>query len=225
VKRLVIAITIAAAAVLPAQAQLGNLGGMLGGGAKSSGGDISAMVGEFVKDNALIRDAVSYSLMQIVAALGDKQQIAVVKARSDSLAKTTDAKEIGSIQGQLITEQSVIAQQLLESKEARARIEKLSPAMQAKVGQSILAVGVASLRIPGMMDKGKRVMEGVGSNPMNISKVAPVKDGIGMFADSAPKIAKIASTGYELMKAVKVDPGKPTLEAKLEPNKEVAFPE
>lgn len=224
-KRVIIVLALAGAAALPAYAQFGGLGGMLGGAKTGSGGgDVGAMAGEFVKDNEVIREAVSYSLAQIVAALGDKDQIAIIKTRTESLAKTTDAKEAGSIQGQLITEQGAVAQMLLESADGRARMEKLSPEMQIKVSKSILAVGVASLRIPGMLDKGKRVIEGVGMNPLNIAKAAPVKDGLSMFADNAPKIAKIAASGFKLMQDVKVQAPKPTAETKLEASKDVTFP-
>lgn len=84
-----------------ANAQFGGLGGMMGG-SKTSGGDVGAMAEEFNRDASAINEVVTYSLIQIVAALGDKQQIAAVKAVNDNLSKTTDPKEKGSIQGTAI---------------------------------------------------------------------------------------------------------------------------
>lgn len=210
-----------------ANAQFGNLvGGLLGGAATvGAGGDVSVMVEEFNRDANNINEAVTYSLIQIVAALGDKKQIAEVKAVSDSLAKTTDPKEKGSIQGTAIKEQSAVAGELMKSQEAKEKIEKMSPEMRNKVSKSIFSVGVASLQIPIAMARGKQIVESIGSNPMNIMKVLPVKNGLMIFADVAPKLPTIATTGYQLMRDVKVDPGNASKESKLVADKEPVFPE
>lgn len=220
-KSKVLALFLALGLVTASHAQFGSLGGMMGGG--KSGGDVGPMIEEFNKDSALINQAVSSSLMQIIAALGDKTQIATVKAISENLGKTTDSKEQGSIRGTAIKEQSVVAQELLKSADAKEKMEKLAPEMQKKVAQSIFQVGIAALRLPGMADKGKKILEGVGSNPMNLGKIGPVKDGLSMFADAAPKLPTIVSTGFKLMRDVNVNPGNPAVDSKLEAV-EVTFP-
>jgi hypothetical protein len=207
-----------------ANAQFGSLGGLLGG-STSGGGDVGAMTDEFNRDASAINEVVTYSLIQIVAALGDKQQIAAVKAVNDNLKKATDPKEKGSIQGTAIKEQATIAEELLKSDQAKAKVEKMSPAMQQKVAKSIFAVGVASLRIPGLIDKGSKIIQGVGSNPMNIIKVLPVKDGLEIFASALPKMPIILSTGLKLMRDVKVDPGNPAADSKMEADKNPTIPE
>ena len=222
-KSKVLALLLVLGSVTAAHAQFGSLGGLTGS-SKSSGSDVGPMIEEFNKDSTLINQAVSASLFQIVAALGSKEQIAKVKTVSDSLSKTTDAKEQGSIRGTAIKEQSAVAQELLKSDEAKAKVEKLTPEMQQKVGKSIFAVGIAALRIPGLTEKGKKILEGVGSNPMNLGKVGPIKDGLSMFADAGPKLPMIVSTGLKLMRDVKVDPGNPAADSKLEAI-EVTFPE
>ncbi len=224
-KNKIIALLIALGAVSSANAQFGGLGGMLGGGKSSGGGDVGAMAEEFNRDASAINEVVSYSLIQIVAALGDKQQIAAVKAVNDNLAKTTDPKEKGSIQGTAIKEQAAVADELLKSDQAKAKIEKMAPEMQQKVAKSIFAVGVASLRIPVMMDKGRKIIEGVGSNPMNITKAIPVKDGMAVFAAALPKMPSILTTGLKLMREVKVDPGNPAADSKMEVDKNPSIPE
>jgi hypothetical protein len=198
---------------------------MLGGGKSSGGGDVGVLAEEFNRDASAINEVVTYSLMQIVAALGDKQQIAAVKAVNDNLSKATDPKEKGSIQGTAIKEQAAIADELLKSDQAKAKVEKMAPEMQQKVAKSIFAVGVASLRIPAMMDKGKKIIEGVGSNPMNITKAIPVKDGMSVFASALPKMPSILTTGLKLMRDVKVDPGNPAADSKLEADKNLMVPE
>jgi hypothetical protein len=223
-KNKLMALFLALGVASSANAQLGGLGGMLGA-SRGGGGDVGAMAEEFNRDASAINEVVTYSLIQIVAALGDKQQIAAVKAVNDNLSKTTDPKEKGSIQGTAIKEQATIAEELLKSDQAKAKVEKMAPEMQQKVAKSIFAVGVASLRIPVMMDKGKKIIEGVGSNPMNITKALPVKDGMSVFASALPKMPSILSTGLKLMRDVKVDPGNPAADSKMEADKNPTIPE
>jgi hypothetical protein len=223
-KHKIFALSLALCLASSANAQFGGLGGMLGGG-KGGGGDVDAMAEEFNRDASTINEVVTYSLIQIVAALGDKEQIAAVKAVNDNLSKTTDPKEKNSIQGTAVKEQSTIAAELLKSDQAKEKIEKMAPEMQQKVAKSIFAVGVAALRIPLMMDKGKKIIEGVGSNPMNITKALPVKDGMAVFASVLPKLPGIVSTGFKLMRDVKVDPGNPAADSKTEVDKNPTFPE
>lgn len=188
------------------------MGGKPAGG---GGGDISTQIDSFNTNAGLINGAVSFSLVQIVAALGDKEQIATVKTQADNLGKATDAKEKGAAQGSIIKTTAGVAAELLNSKDAKAKMEKLSPEMQQKVAKSLFAVGVAALQLPGAIDQGKKIMQEAGSNPMNITKVMPVKDGLSMFADALPKLPSLVSTGFKLMRDVKVEPGNPSVDAKL----------
>jgi hypothetical protein len=97
--------------------------------------------------------------------------------------------------------------------------------MQQKVSKSIFAVGLAALRIPGLMDKSKQIISGVGMNPMNLAKLPSMRSGASMLSDALPKLPTIVSTGFQLMRDVKLDPGTPTLTAKLEVDNNVQFPD
>jgi hypothetical protein len=196
-------------------AQFGGLGGMLGGGG-GGGGDISAQVESFNKDAVLIREAVAFALVQIVGALGDKTQIAAAKEQAANLSKSTDTKEAENLQGTVIKNSLSAATSLLSDSKAKEKMEQLSPELKKKVGQAIFAVGVSALKLPGTVDTGKKIMQGVGTNPMNITKAVPVKDGLALFADVLPKLPDLVSTGLKLMRDVKVDPGNPSADSKVE---------
>ena len=205
-----------------ANAQFGALGGLMGGG--GGGGDVGAQVLVFNQEANLISKTVAFALIQIVGALGDKTKIADIKAVNDSLSKSTDTKEIGAISGSVIKSNFAEADQLLKSADAKAKMENLSPEMQKKVAQSIFAVGVAALQIPGAINRGKNIVSSVGANPMNIVKVLPVKDGLSMYIDVLPKLPTLVTTGMQLMRDVKVEAGNPTADAKLAPES-ASFPE
>lgn len=192
-------------------------GGLLGGARGGGGGDTGALIDRFNADSALINRAVAHALAQIVVALGTKEQSASVQKVFEESTKKTDAKEAGALQGTIIKTNGAIAQEAMAAKDAKEKLEKLSPEIQKKVAESIFAVGVASLKIPGVLDTGKKIIEGVGSNPMMIARLPAVKDGISLLADAAPKLAPLVSTGFSLMREVKVDPGNPTASAELRP--------
>jgi len=199
-------------------------GGLLGGAKAGGGGDVGALVEEFNKDANLINQTVSYSLIQIVAALGSKNEIAAVRAINDNLKKSTDPKEKAAIQGTVLKEQTAVAEELLKNKEAAEKIAKMTPELQKKVAQSIFAVGVAALKIPDLVTKGQQIVQSVGANPMNITKVLPVKDGLTVFAAALPKMPTLVSTGLKLMRDAKVDPGNPTKESKTTPDPDPIVP-
>ncbi len=223
-KSKVLTVLLALAVSTAAHAQFGGLGGLMGGSKGGGGGDVGAQVEAFNAEANLINKTVAYALIQIVGALGDKTKLADIKAVNDSLSKSTDTKEIGAITGSIIKNNAAEAQELLKSSDAKAKMESLSPELQKKVGQSIFAVGVAALRIPVAINQGKNIISGVSSNPMNITKVLPVKDGLSLFAEVLPKLPTLVTTGFQLMRDVKVEAGNPTAEAKLSPEA-ASFPE
>lgn len=212
-KLFVLALTLGLSSV--SHAQFGGLGGF-GGKSGGGGGDVSAQVDSFNKDAVLIRNVVDNSLQQIVGALGDKTQLAAVKEQAANLAKTTDTKEAENLQGTIVKNNLSAATELIASKDAKEKMEKLSPEMKEKVGKAIFSIGVAAIKLPDTVQKGKGIIESVGSNPMNISKALPVKNGLSLFADILPKLPTLVSTGMSLMKDVKVNPGNPGADSKME---------
>lgn len=212
---------LAAIAAGGAHAQLGGLGGLMGG-SKGGGGniDIDKAVAGFNGDAALLREAIFYSMVQINAALRNKEDRATTKAALEAREGKTDPKEQGAIEGNYIKSNLAATNTLLASEDAKQRMAKLEPQMQQRVAKSMFAVGVAALRLPKTVDTGKKIMESVGSNPMNISKVVPVKDGLALFADVLPKLPELVSVGMKMMRDVKVDPGNPTAEATITPVKD-----
>ena len=190
-------------------------GALLGGTKPSGGGDIGAQVESFNATSLAINKAVGFAMLQIKSALGSKEEVAALKVQSESLSKTTDAKEAGSITGTILKDDNGKTLALMKDNDAKAKMEKLSPAMQQAVAKSILAAGIAALQMPGLAKKGQDILSGVGSNPMNITKVLPVKSGLSSISDILPVLPTLVSTGMQLMRDVKVDPGNPTADATI----------
>ena len=92
----------------------------------------------------------------------------------------------------------------LKSAETQEKIKNLSPEMQKKVAASLLAVGIASLKLPKMLEDGQGILQGLSSNMMaNMSRIGPLKDGLSSLGEAAPKLPPIVSAGFQLMKNAK----------------------
>lgn len=216
-----------------AHAQLGGLGSL--GGAKGnkteskdagSKEDFGAKADKFSADAAVIRDAVAWSLIQISAAVGDKKQIAMAKKAQESLNSATNPKESAAKAGTVIKDLSAEVSLQMKAADTKEKIKNLSPEMQKKVAASLLAVGIAALKLPKLLEEGQGILQGLSSNMMaNMSRIGPLKDGLSMLGEAAPKLPPIVSAGFELMKAAKVNAEAPTEGAKLTVDKNPTFPE
>tara|TARA_B110000503_G_scaffold118284_1_gene179059 strand:+ start:452 stop:1132 length:681 start_codon:yes stop_codon:yes gene_type:complete len=188
----------------------------LGGGGGGGGGDVEGLVKQFNAENEVISALTANSLLFIQAALGDKTEVAAIAEKASSLSKATDPKEKQAIQGTVIKDAGAKVAELMASEKAKERMANLAPELQKKVSKSILNVAIAALKIPEMIDIGKKAIEGVGSNPMMISKIVPIKDGVQLFADVLPKMTDIVKTGFKMLQSVKIDPGSPAKDSKTE---------
>ena len=197
---------------LSANAQFG---GLLGGKPAAGGGGADpAAIEKFTVDAALINKAITYASLQIIAALGDKNNLAGIKQSLDKMS-SSDPKDQNAVMGTVLKTDLAVATDLLKSKEGKEKMEKLSPEMQQKVAKSIFAVGVAALRLKPMIDNGQKAVQSMGSNPAMLSKLGLVKESLSLLATAAPKVPDLVTVGFALMKEVKVDPGNPTANSDL----------
>ena len=216
-KKILLSISLIVSLVGTANAQF-SLPGL--GGSKSSGGeDAGALIAKFTAQNYLISSAVSYSLEQIIAAMGDKELIAKEKERYENIQKITDPQEKAKQEGILIKEAAVEAQKIIEASDAKQKMQNLSPEMQQKVVKSFITVLAAGFQVPSMIDTGKKAIQSVGNNPMQLPKIIPIKDGITMFLDSFPKALMIAQTGFKLAQDVKIKAEAPTANTEVKDSK------
>lgn len=221
-----IAIAIALGAVSSAHAQFGLP--KIGGGAsseKSAGGDVSVQIDGFNTDAVIINKTVSMALLQLKAAFDKKVDMAAIQKSAESITKATEAKEVAALASPIIKDEATKMKEQLSDAEAKKRIAELSPEMKKIVATALVNVGVASLKMPDMVDKGKGIIQNVSTNPMMAPKLLPVKDGVALFGDTLPKLPSLVSAGLNLLKEAKVDAATPTKDAKLTAATSITFPE
>lgn len=139
--------------------------------------------------------------------------------------KTTDPQEQNAVMGTILKTDLAGSIDLLKSNEGKERMAKLSPEMQQKVAKSLFTVAVASLRVKPMIDNGQKAVQSMASNPAQLAKVGLVKGSLSLLADAAPQLPDLVSTGFAMMKEVKVDPGNPTAEAELKVDNNPSVPD
>lgn len=195
-----------------AQAQFG-LPSLGGGSSNSNSGDIGAQVETFNKDANLFAQAMRASLVQINGAIGSDTQRAAAKAQMENITKGTNTQEEQARAGTYAKDSISETTALFASAEAKQRMDNLTPEIQKLVVDAYVQAIIAGTKIPAAVNSGKKILEGIGSNPMNISKAIPVKDGLSLYADMLPKIPPLLSAMAQFFKDRKVTPPNPAADA------------
>lgn len=184
---IVIAACLAAAGT--ANAQLGGLGGMLGGGKASTGkasGDITADVNSFLDKSALTSALSTRALLSINAAFASDEKLADKRAKLASLSGITNPQELLAKSNELYKSESAEAETRYSSGTMEQEMKGLSAEKKKMIGQALLNFGIGGLQAVDLTKSGQAIVQGAAANPMNISKVAPVKDAL-------PTLGKVAS--------------------------------
>jgi hypothetical protein len=210
-KALVVAACLVAANA--ANAQLGALGSLMGAAkpGASAGGDISTDVSTFVNKSAALSELASRSVTAINAAFASDEKLAEKRAALEQINKVTDPKEKTAKFAELYKSEQAEAQTLLESGEMEKRIGALSSEKKKMIGQALLNFGIGTLQAIELTRDGQSLIQKAGMNPMNLSKMLPVKDALpllgkvagdsGSFLVGVAKVAKGANISVPAVKA------------------------
>jgi hypothetical protein len=192
--------TIAAAVTLltgTAQAQFGNLGGMLGGGGKASG-DVDTDVKAFLGKSINIEKTLNAAALAIVAAYASEADRAKLQGSLDEINKATDPKEADAKFQAVSESTSAEMKKLAASSDLSTQTQGLSAAKQKQVAVGVGNFLWGALQAKDLVPTGQAVMKGVSGNPMNITKVIPVKDALprlvnamSLAADTIPQFVKV----------------------------------
>jgi hypothetical protein len=197
-----------------ANAQLGGLGGMLGGGKQgaSASGDIATDVNTFVNKSAALSEMTGRAVMAINAAFVSDQKLEEKRAALAQASAITNPQERAAKFAALISTEKAEAQTLLDSGEMEKRIGTLSSEKKKMIGQALLNFGIGSLQAVELSKNGQAIVQSAGANPMNLPKVLPVKDALPMLAKVAGDatgflagVAKVAKGANISVPTVKAD--------------------
>lgn len=174
-----------------AHAQFGGLGNMLGaatgtGSSGSTGGDIAGDISNFVTKSAVLSAISSRSVTAINAAFSSEEQIAAKRATLLGIEQITDPKEKQAKTAALYESESAEAKRRYESGEMEKSIGGLDAGKKKQIGAALLNFGIGALQAVDLTKSGQNMVQKASGNPMNFTKLLPVKDAM-------PLLGKVAS--------------------------------
>lgn len=174
-----------------AHAQFGGLGNMLSaatgtGSNGSTGGDIAGDVSNFVTKSAVLGAISSRSVTAINAAFSSDEQIAAKRAALLAIEQITDPKEKQAKTAALYESESAEAKRRLDSGEMENSIGGLDAGKKKQIGAALLNFGIGALQAVDLTKSGQNMVQKASGNPMNLTKLLPVKDAM-------PLLGKVAS--------------------------------
>ncbi|MEI7783181.1 MAG: hypothetical protein WCK08_02265 [Betaproteobacteria bacterium] len=201
IKAILAALLISATAVIPAHAQFGGLGGMLGGGKPAAGGDVGTQVADFLKRSVVLSVLASNSLAKINAAFDNEEALARRRKEQEELSKITDPQEKQARAAKIYESERAESEKLAKSADLQDRMKNLDADKKKRIGEALFNFSIGALQAPALLQSGQNIMQGVGANPLNIAKVIPIKDAL-------PLLGKVGSdAGTTIATFVKVAQG------------------
>ncbi len=174
-------IVIASAAALfgsVANAQFGGLPGLGGGSKSSGGGDIGAQVDDFIKRSATLADVVGRALAAINGAFESETELANKRAELKAIDETTDPKEKQARMAKFYESERAKAASLAKSSDLKDKVKGLDAQKQKLIGQALFNFAIGLLQASPLVKSGQDMLKGASGNPMNITKLLPVKDAV-----------------------------------------------
>ncbi len=158
---------------------------MLGGGGKSSGGDIDADVNSFLEKSLRIESTINKAALAIVAAYQNEEDRAKSQEAFEQISKTTDPKEAGAKFQSVSESTAAEMKKLSTSGDLAERTKSLSAEKQQQVSKGIANFLLGVLQSKDLVSGGQSMLTKVSSNPMNLTKIIPVKDALPRLGNAA----------------------------------------
>jgi hypothetical protein len=195
----------AMAAVSQAHAQLGGLGGMMGGNKGGGGASVDSIIADFM----ILAKSSAICMCQLGYAFDTRQKAAEWQARAKSTQAMSKPDEIGAAMTDVSKSSDATIQSLNDSNKAAEAFNKLSPEMQKFVIAALATAGIGALKIVEIVKK----VQSAKPTPMELPKIATLKDPIDVIGKSMPVIW---DKGVAMLKNAKVTPPTPDKDAKME---------
>lgn len=196
--RTILSVALLACVALPASAQFSGLMGGKKATANESAGDIDSNVQSFLEKSFRTEMMISKAALAITAAYASEQERAQFQAKFDEVSKQTNPKEAGAVFQSVRESTEAAMKKLAASGDLAEQTSKLSNEKQAQVAKALGNFLLGAMQAKELAPTGQNVLQAAGANPMNISKVVPVKDAL-------PRLAGAASmAGSSLPKFVEV---------------------
>jgi len=193
------------AATSQVHAQLGGLGGMLGGNKGGGGASLESIIADFM----ILAKSSAICMCQLGYAFDTRQQAAEWQAKAKSIQGMAKPDELGAAMTDVSKSSEATVQSLNDSNKAAEAFSKLSPEMQKFVIGALATAGIGALKIIEIVKK----VQSAKPSPIELPKLVALKDPIDVIGKSVPVIW---DKGVAMLRTAKVNPPAPDKDAKLE---------
>jgi hypothetical protein len=182
-----------------------SLGGMLGSTANPMAGADAYDVDGFVRKSADLSEMAGRSVTAINAAFANEEQLTAKRAALAAIAAVADPKEKAARYRQLYDAEASETRRLIDSGDMEKRMAALDGEKKKLIGQALLNFAIGALQAVELGRQGKAMAASVGMNPMELVRVAPVKDAIPMLAKVAVDVSGFMGTVVKLARSADID--------------------
>jgi hypothetical protein len=194
-----------------AQAQLSSLGGLassIGGMLAKTGNPLAGAdandVDGFLRRSAELSEIAGRSVTAINAVFANEEQLAAKRAALTAIAQLADPKERAARYSALYDAEAGETRRLIESGDMEKRMAALDGAKKKLIGQALLNFAIGALQAVELGRQGKAIAASVGLNPVELVRVAPVKDAIPMLARVAIDVSGFMGTVVKLARSADI---------------------
>jgi hypothetical protein len=220
-KKMFAVLTIALMSIIvitPAHAQLKDL--LPGGGAKKGGGgDIGAQVKLFIDRSTLINSLAVNALKTINLAYASDEDIKKGQAEMKTMDAITDPQEKAAKMNAAYKTEKAKAEENIKSKDIQERTKNLSAEKQKLIASSVGNFLIAALQAGELSSDGQNIMQSASANPMDLPKIAPVKDALPLLADAVSTSTKVIPGFVKVLQGANIEVPKVTAKSTPEETK------
>jgi hypothetical protein len=181
-----------------------SIGGMLTGGASPLAGADATDIDGFVRKSAELSEIAGRAVTAINAAFANEEQLAAKRAALAAIALLADPKERAARYGALYDLEAGETKRLIESGDMEKRMAALDGEKKKLIGQALLNFTIGALQAVELGRQGKAIAAQTSLNPMDLMRVAPVKDAIPMLAKVAFDVSGFMGTVVKLARSAEI---------------------
>lgn len=191
------------AASAPAMAQLGKLGGLLGGGSGSSAPvDPDAFLASALAAEKLMNNSVTL----LSRSLTSKGASAGLAAQRKAANEVTDPAERKAKLIEVQKSEIASLNEALSNASIESEIKKMDDKQQADLGAAAFNFMLALLQDKALIDQGQGLVSSMSTNPANLAKVGTIKNALTSVSNQATAASSIAGKMPAIFGAVGVKP-------------------
>lgn len=199
--KLVIALLAISATFAAPQASALGLGNLIGGGAASaSAGDPDAFVKSAVAAEKLMNNSVSL----LVRSLASKEKSAEFEAAQKAANALTDPAEKQAKLAEVQKDELALLNEKMSDSKFKSDIKKLDGKQREDLGNAAFNFALALLQDKALVEQSQSLVSGLAANPMNLTKLAGVKNAVGSLSNQMTAVAQIAGKMPDIFGAVGV---------------------